>query len=280
MSGATGAAPRRSGLVLAAGFFSIIPMPAFTEISENETRRALRWFPTLGALFGLAAGLAGAATLLVSGAHLLAAVIVLLIWQALAGAMHLDGLADCFDGLAALGSRKEGRDAARALEIMRTPDTGAMGVAAIVLVLLVQVGALSAAPDARTLLVLAILAPAVGRAAILIASRPGVPAARKGGFGALFHEVTPPTQIAIQMLLIAAVAVGLGWWAAGWVGAIGLGCSLAIAVLVSLVWVHRLVGAFGGLSGDMFGAIIEVTTAVCALAGSLALPAAFRVAAF
>jgi len=92
--------------------------------------------------------------------------------------------------------------------------------------------------------------------------------------------VTPPTQIAIQMLLIAAVAVGLGWWAAGWVGAIGLGCSLAIAVLVSLVWVHRLVGAFGGLSGDMFGAIIEVTTAVCALAGSLALSAAFRVAAF
>ena len=42
------------------------------------------------------------------------------------------------DGLAALGSHKEGRDAARALEIMRTPDTGAMGVAAIVLTLLVQ----------------------------------------------------------------------------------------------------------------------------------------------
>ena len=41
-------------------------MPAFTEIGENETRRALRWFPTLGALFGLAAGLAGAATLLIN----------------------------------------------------------------------------------------------------------------------------------------------------------------------------------------------------------------------
>ncbi|WP_341728544.1 adenosylcobinamide-GDP ribazoletransferase [Brooklawnia sp.] len=262
------------GIVLTAGFFSIIPMPPLTRIGTGETRRALRWFPTLGALFGGLAGLVGAGVLLLSGAHLLAAVLVVLIWQALAGAMHLDGLADCFDGLAALGSRKDGRDAARALEIMRTPDTGAMGVAAIVLVLLIQVASLSAAPDAKTLLALSILAPAAGRAAVLVASRPGVPAARKGGFGALFHEITPAWQIVVQVVGIAAVAGLLGWWTTGPMAAIGLVCALAVALGVSMIWVHRLVGTFGGLSGDMFGAIIEVTTTVMALAGALVLAAA------
>lgn len=273
MSTASGPARSPFGLALTAGFFSIIPMPALTELGVDETRRALRWFPTLGALFGVVAGLVGAAVLLLSGAQLLAAVLVVLVWQALSGAMHLDGLADSFDGLAALGSRKEGRDAARALEIMRTPDTGAMGVAAIVLVLATQAASLSAAADAKALLALAVLAPAAGRAAILVASRPGVPAARKGGFGALFNEVTPPWQIAVQVLVIAALAGLLGWWAAGLLGAAGLVVALLIALGVSMIWVHRLVDTFGGLTGDMFGAIVEVTTTVMALAGALALAA-------
>lgn len=273
MSAASGGARSPFGLALTAGFFSIIPMPALTQLGTDETRRALRWFPTLGALFGIAAGAVGAGTLLLSGSQLLAATLVVLVWQALTGAMHLDGLADSFDGLAALGSHKEGRDAARALEIMRTPDTGAMGVAAIVLALLVQVAALAAAPDAKALFALAILAPMTGRAAVLVASRPGVPAARKGGFGALFHEVTPLGQIIVQLIVLAAASALLGWWVAGFLGALGLVGALVIALGVSVVWVHRLISTFGGLTGDLFGALIEVTTTVTALAAALMLAA-------
>ncbi|NLA29409.1 MAG: hypothetical protein GX875_07130 [Propionibacterium sp.] len=273
MSAASGGARSPFGLALTAGFFSIIPMPVLTQLGTDETRRALRWFPTLGALFGIAAGAVGAGTLLLSGSQLLAATLVVLVWQALTGAMHLDGLADSFDGLAALGSHKEGRDAARALEIMRTPDTGAMGVAAIVLALLVQVAALAAAPDAEALFALAILAPMTGRAAVLVASRPGVPAARKGGFGALFHEVTPLGQIIVQLIVLAAASALLGWWVAGFLGALGLVGALVIALGVSVVWVHRLTSTFAGLTGDLFGALIEVTTTVTALAAALMLAA-------
>ena len=273
MSAASGGARSPFGLALTAGFFSIIPMPALTQLGTDETRRALRWFPTLGALFGIVAGTVGAGTLLLSGSQLLAATLVVLVWQALTGAMHLDGLADSFDGLAALGSHKEGRDAARALEIMRTPDTGAMGVAAIVLTLLVQVAALTAAPDAKALFALAVLAPMTGRAAVLVASRPGVPAARKGGFGALFHEVTPLGQIIVQLIVLAAASALLGWWVAGFLGALGLVGALVIALGVSVVWVHRLTSTFGGLTGDLFGALIEVTTTVTALAAALMLAA-------
>ena len=56
------------------------------------------------------------------------------------GGLHLDGLADTADGL---GSR---RPADQALEIMRRPDAGPLGVATLVLVLLVQVSALASLP--------------------------------------------------------------------------------------------------------------------------------------
>lgn len=262
---------RPHSLILAAGLFSIVPMPVASELTRDDARRALRWFPLLGALIGLAGGLIGALLLLVSDAHLLAAVLTVLVWQGLTGGMHLDGLADSFDGLAALGSRKEGRDANRALAVMHTPDTGAMGVAAIVLVLLTQVAALAGAPDARALLVLAVLAPATGRAAVLLASRPGVPAARSGGFGALFSEATSPTQMLAVLAGLAGLAAGLGWLLAGGWGAVGLTAAVVLALSVSAAWTKRLVGIFGGLTGDIFGALIEITSTVMAVGGMLAL---------
>ena len=56
------------------------------------------------------------------------------------GGLHLDGLAGTADGL---GSR---RPADQALEIMRRSDAGPLGMATLLLVLLVQVGALASLP--------------------------------------------------------------------------------------------------------------------------------------
>lgn len=260
-----------TGIVLASGFFSIIPMPPLTTVDSSHTSRALRWLPALGAIFGLVAALVGAGALVLTTSQVLAAVLVVVVWQVLVGGMHLDGIADCFDGLAALGSRKDGRDAARALEIMRTPDTGAMGVAVIVLTIALQIGSLSAAPSLPALMALSVLAPASGRLAVLIASRPGVPAAHKGGFGALFHEVTPLSQAIAQTAVFAVLTTLLGWWAGGLWEAIALVVSFILALAFSLLWVHRLVTVFGGLTGDMLGALIETTSTAQALLGVLAI---------
>ena len=168
-------------LALAAGFFTVVPMPSVTELSPRQARQALAWFPVLGALLGALGGGVGVLSAWLGSGPLLAGLLTVVCWQLLTGAMHLDGLADSFDGLAALGSRKQGRDTARALEIMRAPDIGAMGVVAIVLVLGVQVAALADLLESRQLLVVALLATANGRLAILLASRRGVPSARHGG---------------------------------------------------------------------------------------------------
>ena len=183
---------RPQPLALAAGLFTVVPMPPVLDLQRGDARRALAWLPVVGLLLGACAGAVGSGVVLLSGAQLLAAVLSVVVLQLLVGGMHLDGLADTFDGLAAVGSRKAGRDAAAALQVMRQPDIGAMGVVAISCVLAVQIAALATAPDARALFVLALLGPLAGRLAVLVASRRGVPAARPGGFGALFAGVTPP----------------------------------------------------------------------------------------
>ena len=258
-------------LALAAGFFSIVPMPPVTDIEPAQARKALAWFPVLGLAIGLLAGAVGAGVLLLSGAHLLAAALTVITVQLLVGAMHLDGLADSVDGLAALGSRKDGRDAARALEIMRAPDIGAMGVVAIVLVLLAKVGALAAAPDPRALLVLAALAPAVGRIAALAASRRGVPAVRPGGFGALFANTSSPAVVLVEIGVVTLLVAGLGWWLGGMPAALGLLVTLLITLTIAEAWTTRLVRTLGGVTGDIFGALIELGTTVWLIGGALTL---------
>lgn len=250
-------------LLIAAGFFSAIPAPPLLDVTRDDTRRAVRWLPTLGAWLGLVAALVASLTLLLSDAHLLAAVLAVGVLQLLVGAMHLDGLADTCDGLAALGSRKEGRDAARALEIMRRPDVGAMGVTAILLVLATQLAALSALADWRITAAALVLGPATGRLSVLAATLPSIPAARPGGFGALMSGVTPGGQVAIQFVGWLLLAAGAGWWAAQIPGLIALPAALLLALLAGWLFTRSLVRRFGGLTGDCFGALVEFTTTCC-----------------
>lgn len=258
-------------LALAAGFFSVVPMPAVTDLQPDQTRRALAWFPALGLLIALPAAALGAGVLLLSEAHLLAAALVVVFWQGLVGAMHLDGLADTTDGLAALGSRKQGRDVARALEIMRAPDIGAMGVVAIGCVLLLQVAALAATPTAPALFALALLAPVIGRLAVLAASRRGVPAARPGGFGALFANTTAPGMVITQLAAVTVGCAALGWWVGGAAAALGLLTAMLLTLGLAEAWTQHLIRTLGGVTGDVFGALIEVGTTMALVGGALAL---------
>ncbi|EPH02535.1 cobalamin 5'-phosphate synthase [Propionibacterium sp. oral taxon 192 str. F0372] len=252
------------GLVLSAGFFTHVPMPPLTRVDKDAARRALCWMPVLGLLIGIAGGLAGAVIGWLSGTALLGAVVSIVVLQLLLGGMHLDGLADTFDGLAALGSRKKGRDATRALEIMKAPDIGAMGVMALVMVIICQVVALGATSVSSPwfLPVMTGLGTATGRSVILLASRVGIPPARPGGFGALFADITPPAHAVAANLAVMVLAGGVGWWLLGPIAAAGMTISVLAAVVLGWLWCGRIVDQVGGTTGDVFGALAEVCCAL------------------
>ena len=165
----------------------------------------------MGAL--LAVPVAGVLLAVQAGGHstprrLLAATLAIGVLALLTGGLHLDGLADTADGL---GSRRP-RD--EALAIMRRSDIGPFGVAALLFIVLIQITALATVspgwPDAAAVAA----AVVTGRVAVVLATGPGSPAARTGGFGALVAGATTArARVTAAVLLMALVsgAAALAW---------------------------------------------------------------------
>jgi adenosylcobinamide-GDP ribazoletransferase len=181
----------------------------------------------------------------------IAAVLVVLLVLLTRG-LHLDGLADTAD---ALGSY---RDRERALAIMKSPEVGPMGVAAIGLVLLVDVAALTTIAAQQRWLAIAV-AIALGRAAITMCCRRGVPSARPDGLGA---TVADSVAAAIPVIWLGIFAL-LGTVASErrWPGPLAVFLVAAAAVVL----IRHVVRRLGGITGDVLGAASELGTAIALL---------------
>lgn len=186
-------------------------------------------------------------------------------------AMHLDGLADTADGLSASYDRD------RALAVMKTGDVGPSGAAAIALVLFLQIAASAslfvlapAGPAAAV--VLGVVALCASRQVLALVCTPGTPAARPGGLGATVAGSVPLWAAATALGALAIVgstalaAVGGAWWAAPLV--------VLTATLSGTATTRRCVRRFGGITGDVLGAVVEISFAVglCVAALALSVP--------
>ncbi|MFE5562189.1 adenosylcobinamide-GDP ribazoletransferase [Streptomyces sp. NPDC056544] len=252
----------RDGLRFAFGTLTVLPA-RITRWDRPAARTGMACAPLAGLVVGVLAALPGALLLLLGGGPLLAAAVTVAVPAALTRGLHLDGLADTADGL---GSAKP---AGEALRIMKQSDIGPFGVVALVIVLLLQVAALSdvyADSWIRGALA-AVVAAVAARVAMTLACREGVPAARPGGLGAAVAGVVPRRAAALiavlAVALAGAAALPLGLTAAGRSAAAVLAALLAAELLL-----RRCVRRFDGVTGDVFGALAEVaaTTALIVLA--------------
>jgi adenosylcobinamide-GDP ribazoletransferase len=246
--------------------FTTIPAGVSGMLDDDVAARAILWLPAIGLLLG---GIGACVVLAVGGLNatgpgrLLGAALAVTIIAVLTGGLHLDGLADTADGL---GSR---RPATGALEIMRRSDIGPMGVGALVLVLLIQVTAVAAIPRLPLAAAALVLAEVTGRVSVVVAT--SSPAARPGGFGALVAGRTTAVDRAVTAGALACAVVVAGLAAGGPVLA-GRGLGAVLAGLGAGWLLQRTARRrLGGMTGDVFGAILQVsaTTAliVVALAG-------------
>ncbi|MCW2911468.1 MAG: adenosylcobinamide-GDP ribazoletransferase, partial [Actinomycetia bacterium] len=199
------APPRAPSWRVALSLFTVIPAGIGGDLDEGAAARAVFWLPAIGAGLGLAG--AGAMVFVAAGElspgrRLLGAALAVALLALATGGLHLDGLADTADGL---GSR---RPADQALEIMRRPDAGPLGVATLVLVLLIQVCALASLPRGWPAAAGLVLAAVTSRVAVVLAT--GSPSARPAGFGALVAGRTSAAARAVTVagLLAAVVAAG------------------------------------------------------------------------
>ncbi|WP_250030361.1 adenosylcobinamide-GDP ribazoletransferase [Paractinoplanes maris] len=234
-----------AGVRLSVTTLTVLPVRA-GRIDRAVAAVAMSVAPLVGVLLG---ALLGGLLWLLREAHapaLVAAAVTVVAAALLTRGMHLDGLADTID---ALGSYRRG-DAA--LEIMKKPDIGPFGVAAIALTLLVQASALMVLPFAAV-----VVAFAAGRTAIPLTCRRGVPAARPEGLGALVAGTVPvPVALAGAVLVVGAAAAATPDRL--WQGPV----AVALSLLAVVALVRHAVRRFGGITGDVLGAAVEVVTTV------------------
>jgi adenosylcobinamide-GDP ribazoletransferase len=264
--------PWQAGLAAlrdALGLFTVLPVRSAARIGRREAARALLWLPVAGALLAVPA--AGVLLAVEAGGHsaprrLLGAALAVGVLALLTGGLHLDGLADTADGL---GSRRP-RD--EALAVMRRSDVGPFGVAALVFTVLVQVTALATVhpgwPGAGAVL----LAAVTGRVAVVLATGPRSPAARPDGFGALVAGATTGRARVTAGAAVLAVAAGTAAVAGGLAPALRAAAAVLAGLVAAGLLRRTAVRRLGGLTGDVFGALIEVAAAAALLALALASP--------
>jgi adenosylcobinamide-GDP ribazoletransferase len=244
--------------------FTTIPSGVSEMLDDDVAARAILWLPAIGLLLG---GI-GACVVLAVGSlnatgpgRLLGAALAVAAVAVLTGGLHLDGLADTADGL---GSR---RPAAGALEIMRRSDIGPMGVGALVLVLLIQVAAVAAVPRLPLAAAALVLAEVTGRVSVVVAT--SSPAARPGGFGALVAGRTTSVDRALTAGALACAVVAAGLTAAGPALAVrGLAAALA-GLLAGWLLQRTARQRLGGTTGDVFGAILQVSATTALVVAAL-----------
>jgi adenosylcobinamide-GDP ribazoletransferase len=226
---------------LALQFLTRLPTPVQGDIDARQVGNSLAWYPLVGLLLG--AILWGAALLLQGQDSLLGAAILLALWVALTGALHLDGLADSADAWGGgLGDRE------RTLAIMKDPASGPIGVTALVLVLLLKFAALAALLRSGELLALLVVAPlARSGVALLFVTTPYV---RAGGLGEALSRHAPRGAVMFGTLAV----LLLLFWGVG-----GVAVPVLAATLLLSLWMrHRVMRRLGGFTGDIAGALLEL----------------------
>lgn len=228
-----------------------------------------------GADAGAAASAAKAAAVAAATSPLIAVlsgVLIVCAAELLTRAMHVDGLADVAD---ALGSY---RDPEGAREILRAPDTGPMGSAAVALTLVAQAAAMSVlvhgfatalfpAPwilgasvepvrVAATAAIL-VLPFVIGRAAATTACHRSLPPMSPTGFGGLVGATQPTWVLAawwIPLAVVSGIVAGIG------------GVIACLAVILFAFGFGRLaVRRLGGVNGDVLGATVQLATLIAAV---------------
>ena len=216
-------------LHLAHTFLTTLPLPHVGDVKDGEFRYASGFYPAVGWTLGL---LLVIAALLTSGLPSgVAAALVLAVWLGLTGMLHFDGLVDCGDALLATKSPT------RRIEILSDVHVGAFGLAVGVVQLILKWNALEATSGLLAFLV----APVLARAVVLVPMNL-FPAARAESLGARSREGNWPVGALIALpavLLMPGAAVA----------------ALVAALLVAWFAASRL---NGGISGDVYGAIIEI----------------------
>lgn len=229
-------------LWIAIQFLTRIPVRLAEPPTPQQLARSLALYPVVGAIIGILLWLCAEA--MTDFDPLLRAAMLVGVWVAITGGLHLDGLADSADACAGAHGAPQ-----RARAILKDPSCGAMGVVALVMVLMLKFATLAHLPAGAGIHSW-LLPPVLARAAVigLFLTTPYV---SQGGLGTALADPGARRGNLIALgLTVAAVLIPDPD-----PGARALSAALIVFLVTSWTLRHR----FGGANGDGAGALVELT---------------------
>lgn len=241
----------------ALGFLTILPVPQrlMQDISPRDLAASLGLYPLVGCILGTLCLCVAYPLCTVVPLPILAVLMALLL-AVLTRFFHLDGLADLADGLWG------GYTMERRLEIMKDSHTGSFGAAAISLILLLKSASFFSLLTLHAWPAL-VMVPTLSRYAVVLAAYGSRYARKEGGLGRAFLDHVKLQDLVAASLLGAAISASASVVLAAPMFITAVVCGWSLKRLA-----HRMLG---GVTGDVLGAVNELTEAVLLmLAGILA----------
>lgn len=251
-------------LLLAFQFLTIIPIKVKGNISEKEIAQSAAFFPLAGAFHGLLALLSAFLLLKIFPPEITAGLIILILTIS-NGGFHLDGLADTFDAIAVKPTGDRETDIEKRLSVMKDSTTGAIGVTALIVIILLKYSFINHIFHNYSLFTaycLLFLVPVFSKWTMITAMYHGT-SARQDGLGRIFlNNVRINTVIFSSLLIIVLYILVAELYLLKVYGTSSIAVFVALSVLLyifSFASVRFCAKKFGGLTGDNLGAISEIS---------------------
>lgn len=254
------------GLIAAIQFLTILPIRMHIEFEKNILHKSVIFFPVVGALLGIIISLCGWGFSFAAPPSL-GALLLVIGWIVLTGGLHLDGLMDSADGLLSRRSKDQ------MLDIMKDSRVGAFGVISAIVIVALKWSALTyllqevvAKQLSLAWLVLIIVGTAMWSRWWMVIAVSSWKPARSNGLASMFHGIkrqyvstSTTTTLFIYLIVLMIYAINVPndknfFWLA-----------LLIPMLSAIVgWVAAkwMKAKLDGLTGDTYGAMIELIEAV------------------
>lgn len=229
------------GFILSLQFFTRIPINMEIDFNNKNLKYSVFFLPLVGIIIG---GLGGLVYSLLSPYNLIiASFTALLITIILTGGLHIDGLSDTFDGFFSNREKEE------ILEIMKDSRVGAFGVLSIVLIVMFKFIMILNITNLPLVLALSFTNSRLVIAWIISTKK----TSKQEGLGKKFSESNPKKLVFLSGIIYCAILI-----------------VLEIKYLIPL-FINFLLGQYisyisykkiDGLTGDVYGSIIEIGEAV------------------
>jgi adenosylcobinamide-GDP ribazoletransferase len=244
-------------LILSIQFMTGIPIPINIDVKEDKIYKIASYFPVVGLLIG---GILYIAYLLLKDLFSREIVMTFLVAFSyiLTRGMHIDGLADTFDGLFSNKERE------KIIEIMKDSRLGTNGVLALVFMVILKILFLS---DIRQSLLFSALlvSPVIARLSVVFSIAISKSARGGKGLGGLMLGKAGIREFVIAFVISIATSYFI------------LPLAVFVKILTISLFVTYIVSKYislriGGMTGDTLGAVnelAELTALICFVSVSL-----------